>query len=318
MDDRTDKRELKSKGSRSKHVESNTQHESSSAIHSQPDLELCPPNEFVNGMIFVCDERTTVDMFRHQIFGLPLPYLREMKLLVPHRSALFLIEKQTALIRGIFVPTSGAKKCINEKIWSRNNACSFPAQIKFKLHSSYPALPKNCDLSPNFLRRMKIKGKFLDKHRVDNLIKSLERYQEQQKSIFNPMYSMSPVNMFSPPPAYPRMLPPLNLRDQYDREHDYGDFSSKGRGYPSPTMEPNGNFGVSLLEQNRQNLHGMGMMAPISPTMTMSLHQAASNDFLMRNMMHNTVSGPDSYMGSMDKFDDGSSHMMTNELGTHV
>ena len=84
--------------------------------------------------------------FKHQIFGLPIPYLREMKMrkimqtqtqlflcwVIPGRSALFLIEKQTSLIRGVFVPTCPAKKLINDKIWLRKDQCSYPSQIKFE------------------------------------------------------------------------------------------------------------------------------------------------------------------------------------------
>jgi hypothetical protein len=133
--------------------------------------------EFANGMIFVCDENTAEDMFKYQIFGLPLTYLREMKLLVPGKSALFLLEKQTNLVRGIFVPTSTAKKVIVSDIWLHEEKCSYPAQIRFKLHSSFEALPKDSDFSPHFLRRMKVKGKFLDRSRVRSLVSALRGYQ---------------------------------------------------------------------------------------------------------------------------------------------
>jgi len=139
-------------------------------------------SDFINGMIFVCDEHTADDMFKYQIFGLPLTYLREMKLLVPGKSALFLLEKQTNVIRGIFVPTSCAKKLIVSDIWLHQDQCSYPSQIRFKLHSSYTALPKDSEFSPQFLRRMKVKGKFLDRSRVRSLIMALTSYQSAVKS----------------------------------------------------------------------------------------------------------------------------------------
>jgi hypothetical protein len=139
-------------------------------------------SEFINGMIFVCDENTAEDMFKYQIFGLPLTYLREMKILVPGKSALFLLEKQTNLIRGIFVPTSNAKKLIISDIWLHQDQCSFPSQIRFKLHSSFAALPKDSEFAPQFLRRMKVKGKFLDRSRVRSLVTALTSFQGAVKS----------------------------------------------------------------------------------------------------------------------------------------
>jgi len=139
-------------------------------------------SDFVNGMIFVCDDSTADDMFKHQIFGLPLTYLREMKLLVPEKSALFLLEKQTQLIRGIFVPTCNAKRMIVPDIWLYQDQCSFPSQIRFKLHSSFAALSKESEFAPQFLRKMKVKGKFLDRSRVRSLVIALSNSQSAMKS----------------------------------------------------------------------------------------------------------------------------------------
>jgi len=157
-----------------------------------------PRPDFINGMIFVCDENTTEEMFKHQVFGLPLTYFREMKLLVPQKSALFLFEKQTGLLRGIFVPTSSAKKLIVPDIWMKQDQCSFPSQIRFELHSSFSALPKSSHFAPMFLRRMKVKGKYLDKSRVNSLIVALTRYQQAVQGEQLRHLQMSVLSNFMP------------------------------------------------------------------------------------------------------------------------
>lgn len=161
-------------------------------------------SEFVNGMIFVCDENTSEDMFKYQIFGLPLTYLREMKLLVQNKSALFLLEKQTNLIRGIFVPTSNAKKLIVSDIWLHQDQCSFPSQIRFKLHSSFAALPKDSEFAPQFLRRMKVKGKFLDRSRVRSLVTALTSFQGAVKTEQERYRNLHSI----PNTTFPQFFPP--------------------------------------------------------------------------------------------------------------
>lgn len=152
----------------------------------------------MNGMIFVCDENTSEEMFKHKVFGLPLTYFREMKLLAPQKSALFLFEKQTDLLRGIFVPTSSAKKLIVPDIWVNQEQCAFPSQIRFELHSSFSALPKTSPFAPMFLRRMKVKGKYLDKSRVNSLIVALTRYQQAIQAEQFRLLQMSVLSSFTP------------------------------------------------------------------------------------------------------------------------
>jgi len=154
--------------------------------------------DFINGMIFVCDENTTEEMFKHKVFGLPATYFREMKLLTPKKSALFLFEKQTNLLRGIFVPTSSAQKLLVPDIWMNGDQCSFPSQIRFELHSSFSALPKDSYFAPMFLRRMKVKGKYLDKSRVNSLIVALNRYQQAIQGEQLRMLQMSVLSSFAP------------------------------------------------------------------------------------------------------------------------
>lgn len=272
--------------------------------------------KFVNGMIFVCSEETTFDMFKHQIFGLPIAYLREMKSLVPGRSALFLIEKQTQLIRGVFVPTCPARRLINDKIWlsGRQKHCSYPAQIKFELHSSYPALSKDSPFAPNFLQRMKIKGKFLDEHRVNLLMKALEQNKNQQSQAFNCNFpSMPPSfgNMFSQQsPFNMNMTPPLSPVN--------GEFPGRdGRNYDMTNAQRQRMFMERYLKQKkffelfesylalqgmlppRQQQHHSPMNnMPMFPQQQQQQHPSLggpmvgssrdnSNDLLLQNMIQN-------------------------------
>jgi len=132
--------------------------------------------EFKNGMLFVCDQNTVGDMFENGLFGLPMSYIREMNQLKPLKSALFLLEKHTNLIQGIFVPTTTARKNINGALWctSGNGSSLYPSQIGFRLYKSYPPLLKNSSLAPPFLRTMKCKGKYLDKQRANLLVSIFE------------------------------------------------------------------------------------------------------------------------------------------------
>jgi len=129
---------------------------------------------FINGMIFVCDASTVEDMIKYQIFGLPSTYKREMKQLVPGESALFLLEKHTNFIKGIFVPTSTSKRLIVSNIWKRGELCAFPSQIKFGLFCRMPPFRKQSYVAPEFLKNMKCKGKFLDRKRTELLIQSFK------------------------------------------------------------------------------------------------------------------------------------------------
>lgn len=241
--------------------------------------------DFVNGMIFVCDESTTVDMFKHQIFGLPIPYLREMKMLIPNRSALFLIEKQTSLIRGVFVPTCPAKKLINDKIWLRKDQCSYPSQIKFELHSSYPALPKDSDLAPQFLRRMKIKGKFLDRHRVNQLIRALSTYKTQQSTLYNCNFPMNPLGMFSSllSPPSPHGGPMRSDYGMSPRNYMSRPSSSIASGL---TQEQEMFIKRYINEKRLMNKTYNHVGVPLSPTMNVSPMMQSHNDLLMQNMMN--------------------------------
>jgi TolA-binding protein len=129
---------------------------------------------FINGMIFVCDASTVEDMIKYQIFGLPSTYKREMKQLVPGESALFLLEKHTNFIKGIFVPTSTSKRLIVSNIWQRGELCAFPSQIKFGLFCRMPPFRKHSYVAPEFLKNMKCKGKFLDRKRTELLIQAFK------------------------------------------------------------------------------------------------------------------------------------------------
>lgn len=78
-------------------------------------------------------------------------------------------------------PLAPQKKLIVSDIWcfgKTPDQCAFPSQIRFRLHSSFRALPKNSEFAPLFLRRMKVKGKFLDRARVRSLISALTNYHE--------------------------------------------------------------------------------------------------------------------------------------------
>merc|ERR1719384_2335082 len=180
-----------------------------------------------------------------------------MKQLQPGRSALFLIEKQTSLIRGVFIPTTAAKKLINDKIWLRKDQCCYPSQIKFDLHSSYPALPKDSELSPPFLRRMKIKGKFLDKHRVKLLIDALELYQQQQQTFF-PAYSPMPFQMPSQNPQ------------QNQNNYLMSPVSS------NPSLSPNGAPMAAPFDMFAPNMNSPGPMSMNSPFNEFFLQNFAS------------------------------------------
>jgi len=125
-------------------------------------------------MIFVCDASTVEDMIKYQIFGLPSTYKREMKQLVPGESALFLLEKHTNFIKGIFVPTSTSKRLIVSSIWQRGDLCAFPSQIKFGLFCRMPPFRKHSYVAPEFLKNMKCKGKFLDRKRTELLIQAFK------------------------------------------------------------------------------------------------------------------------------------------------
>lgn len=254
----------------------------------------CLDNDFVNGMIFVCDESTTVDMFKHQIFGLPIPYLREMKMLIPGRSALFLIEKQTSLIRGVFVPTCPAKKLINHNIWLRKDQCAFPSQIKFELHSSYPALPKNSELAPSYLRRMKIKGKFLDRHRVNQLIASLTQYKAQQSQMFNCNYNQhNPQGMMTPPMNYMNM-PPISPLNSSMRSNS--GFNQKNMGMKRSLFTREQQMFLERFMEQKRLLSSMGMLPSAGPSTApnmmelMLLLQGQNNDFLLQYLMQNMCS----------------------------
>lgn len=127
---------------------------------------------FKNGMIFVCDASTQEDMIRYQVFGLPSTYKREMKSLIPGESALFLLEKHTNLIKGIFVPTCTSQRLIVSDIWKRGEMCAFPSQIKFGLFCRMPPFRKHSYIAPEFLKTMKCKGKYLDQKRTQMMIQS--------------------------------------------------------------------------------------------------------------------------------------------------
>lgn len=219
--------------------------------------------DFKNGMIFVCDERTVHEMFQHKIFGLPPTYLREMKQLVPEKSALFLLEKNTGVIRGIFTPTSTAKKLIVPNIWQFDvvqkrdaaaSKCAFPSQIRFRLHSSFRALPKDSDFAPMFLRRMKIKGKFLDRMRVRSLVSALtnhdavQRQQTEDLAMLFRNYVLDqypPVDFFNPSGlAYlQRQNDMLRAENRWLRKDQraYSDYSSPvqfSHGHPDRSKLP--------------------------------------------------------------------------------
>jgi len=93
---------------------------------------------------------------------------------VPGESALFLLEKHTNFIKGIFVPTSTSKRLIVSNIWQRGELCAFPSQIKFGLFCRMPPFRKHSYIAPEFLKNMKCKGKFLDHKRTELLIQAFK------------------------------------------------------------------------------------------------------------------------------------------------
>jgi len=140
-------------------------------------------DHFINGMIFVCDSNTYDEMFQHQIFGLPISYLREMKNLVPYRSALFLLEKHTGLLKGVFIPACKAKKNIKDDLWVVDEECQFPSQIRFTLYCTMPSIPKESWHLPNFVRLSKMKAKFLDGLRVQMLLQAFQKHEMSNRML---------------------------------------------------------------------------------------------------------------------------------------
>jgi len=128
-------------------------------------------NMFDDGMIFVVDASTFEDVVDSQLFGLPLSYLKEMKLLNPGRSALFFFERNAQTISGLFTPSAKAQANINTSIWKhRNGTCKFPAQIPWRSVHKLPTVAKSHPKLPRFIRNMKIKGKYLDCLRLRELL----------------------------------------------------------------------------------------------------------------------------------------------------
>jgi hypothetical protein len=128
-------------------------------------------NMFDDGMIFVVDASTFEDVVDSQLFGLPLSYLKEMKLLNPGRSALFFFERNAQTISGLFTPSAKAQANINTGIWKhRNGTCKFPAQIPWRSVHKLPTVAKSHPKLPRFIRNMKIKGKYLDCLRLRELL----------------------------------------------------------------------------------------------------------------------------------------------------
>lgn len=126
---------------------------------------------YTDGMIFVVDSTTFTDVLKNRLFGLPSSYLKEMKLLTPERSALFYFERNTHTLAGIFTATAEAEANINTKIWKhRNGSCKFPAQIHWRSIAKLPSVPKSHPRLPKWLRSMKIKGKYLEPARLQELL----------------------------------------------------------------------------------------------------------------------------------------------------
>lgn len=162
-------------------------------------------DHFLNGMIFVCDSSTYDEMFQHQIFGLPISYIREMKNLVPYRSALFLLEKHTSLLKGVFIPTCKAKKSIKDDLWVVDGECQFPSQIRFTLYCTMPSIPKESWHLPNFIRLSKMKAKFLDGLRVQMLLQAFQKYEMSNRMLIEQTFQQSVPNQY----ITTTILPPL-------------------------------------------------------------------------------------------------------------
>lgn len=180
---------------------------------------------FVNGMIFVCDSSTYDEIFQHQMFGLPISYIREMKNLVPYRSALFLLEKHTNLLKGVFVPTCKAKKNIKDDIWVADGKESqFPAQIRFTLYCTMPSIPKESWHLPSFIRLGKMKAKFLDSSRVQMLLQAFQKYEMSNRMLIEQTFQQNIRKQY----ITTTILPPL--RGDPSRHH--------GRSVPAPYRPP--------------------------------------------------------------------------------
>jgi len=144
-------------------------------------------NMFDDGMIFVVDASTFEDVVDSQLFGLPLSYLKEMKLLNPGRSALFFFERNAQTISGLFTPSAKAQANINTGIWKhRNGTCKFPAQIPWRSVHKLPTVAKSHPKLPRFIRNMKIKGKYLDGLRLRELLTSFRNICCESPSLSNP------------------------------------------------------------------------------------------------------------------------------------
>jgi len=143
-------------------------------------------NMFDDGMIFVVDASTFEDVVDSQLFGLPLSYLKEMKLLNPGRSALFFFERNAQTISGLFTPSAKAQANINTGIWKhRNGTCKFPAQIPWRSVHKLPTVAKSHPKLPRFIRNMKIKGKYLDCLRLRELLISFRSICCESPSLSN-------------------------------------------------------------------------------------------------------------------------------------
>jgi len=172
-------------------------------------------DHFLNGMIFVCDSSTYDEMFQHQIFGLPMSYIREMKNLVPYRSALFLLEKHTGLLKGVFMPTCKAKKKIKDDLWVTDDECQFPAQIRFTLYCTMPSIPKESWHLPNFVRLSKMKAKFLDGQRVQMLLQTFQKYEMSNRMLIEKTFQQNIPNQY----ITTTVLPPLRGDPAHPSRH---------------------------------------------------------------------------------------------------
>jgi len=150
-------------------------------------------NMFDDGMIFVVDASTFEDVVDSQLFGLPLSYLKEMKLLNPGRSALFFFERNAQTISGLFTPSAKAQANINTGIWKhRNGTCKFPAQIPWRSVHKLPTVAKSHPKLPRFIRNMKIKGKYLDCLRLRELLISFRNICCDSPAVGNPRRAEKP------------------------------------------------------------------------------------------------------------------------------
>lgn len=153
---------------------------------------------FEDGMIFVVDSTTFTDVLKNHLFGLPASYLKEMKILKPGKSALFFFERNAHTISGIFTSTGEAESNINTKIWKhRNGSCKFPAQIPWRSVANLPTLPKSHPKLPRFLRTMKIKGKYLEPARLQELLSGYRNAiyggsSTASRSLHNPYLTQNP------------------------------------------------------------------------------------------------------------------------------